>query len=420
MTTQPVCARLFRYKSLSLVILAWGTVSCSGTGSGRDDDTLGDSGSSDVVTSDGDATENPQDFGRNDADNVVPDQRDASDLRVDSGRDDPDASMSDTPGDVVDPPTRELVAEPSDVALHFVVNTQDFSYPDESLATVARLLELHEAAEIPLDVYVTDNELALLEDNPELLDSLLVSPWIAMGYHIRPPKPYRTGFDWAGLSEMGSEEVRSVIDDYEHHVTDLEWGTPTEREGGLARLAELVGDSPIPVGAASDPELTGDVGAVFDDLGADFFASHSYPNNVGDRDSRGYLVRPEHVQVILINVWEPDHGPGGCDQEWEADGGSLVDDAIEIACDSPRAVRPCIVSVKIHDNDMFACDSAWTTVYARADQPPYAVARRSDLLEDTEQQRRWDVYEQALNRAVSLRDTTPSVSIRDVAAWIDD
>ncbi len=89
----------------------------------------------------------------------------------------------------------------------FSINVQDFSYPDKSIATVYRILDLHERYGVPVDVYLTTTMTDLFEHQaPDLLQRLRASSRAAVSYHVRPPKPYYTGFDWAGLGAQNAQE----------------------------------------------------------------------------------------------------------------------------------------------------------------------------------------------------------------------
>jgi len=311
------------------------------------------------------------------------------------------------------------------VVTMFALNTQEFTHRAEGRETLRRVIALHEETGVPLDVYLTDTVVASLEDeDPALLAVVLGSPVVTLGYHTRPPRPYRTGYDWtgelAGWAETDPGRLRALVRDYETHLVDLELGTPTARAGGYAHLAELAGAPPLVVGAAGDGPIQREQWTVFSEMGASFFVNHAGEGrvtNFGDR-LNGLSLRPEHVDLILISVFEPAHAAGGCPQTWGAAPESILDDAIAHACDAAGSTPPCVVGVKMHDNDFFACDSAWATVYlARgvlAAGPPFPVDRASVLLDATEQARRWEFYEGTVRHAASLT-ATPPVSIADFA-----
>lgn len=311
------------------------------------------------------------------------------------------------------------------VVTMFALNTQEFTHRVEGRETLRRVIALHEETGVPLDVYLTDTVVASLEDDdPALLTTVLTSPVVTLGYHTRPPRPYRTGYDWtgelAGWAETDPERLRALVRDYETHLIDLRLGTPTTRAGGYAHLAELAGEPPLVVGAAGDGPIQREQWTVFAEMGASFFVAHAGEGrvtNFGDR-LNGLSLRPEHVDLILIEVFEPAHAAGGCPQSWDAAPEPILDAAIARACDTAGSTPPCVVGVKMHDNDFFACDSAWATVYlargAFSAGPPFPVDRAAELLDETEQAHRWAFYEGMVRHAATLT-ATPPVSIADFA-----
>src|SRR5688572_479697 len=72
----------------------------------------------------------------------------------------------------------------------FVLNTQDFAYPQYSAAVLTRALDLHESLGVPFDVYLTTWMVDLLQGAPELARRLVGSPMVSLGYHTRAPLPY--------------------------------------------------------------------------------------------------------------------------------------------------------------------------------------------------------------------------------------
>jgi hypothetical protein len=315
----------------------------------------------------------------------------------------------------------------------FALNTQEFIHVTEGRQTLRAVIALHEETGVPVDVYLTDTVVALLEDertaggvDSDLLDRVLTSPAVTLGYHTRAPKPYRTGYDWRGdLTSMATSDparLQALVTDYENHVTDLSLGTPGSRLGGYAHLAELLGTPPLVVGASADGPVQNVVWQSFSDMGAVFFVAHAATGagvNFKTR-SNNLTLRPEHVDLRLIEVFEPGHAAGGCPQTWATDSApeDLLDRALASACDASGSAPPCVVGVKMHDNDFFACDSAWATVYLApgvfSNGPPFPLNRQAALLDAGEQARRWEFYQRIVRHAASLNET-PAVSIADFA-----
>ncbi len=141
--------------------------------------------------------------------------------------------------------------------LTFTLNVQDFAYPDRSAATVDRVITLHEQYKVPVDIYLTDNALATFESGyTALMTRLQASPYVALNYHIRPPKPYDHGYDWAGLTSMSASDQVSRVLNYESHVTDLITGQPGSSTGGFKRLKEITGSHPVIAAFQPDARLS--------------------------------------------------------------------------------------------------------------------------------------------------------------------
>lgn len=283
--------------------------------------------------------------------------------------------------------------------LTFTLNVQDFAYPERSAATVDRVIALHERYKVPVDIYLTDNALATFEASyPELVARLRGSPYVALNYHIRPPKPYYTGYDWAGLSALSAADQLTRIRDYESHVTDLVTGQPGSASGGFARLKQLTGANPVIAAFQADAALYASVSQVFRDLGASMTISHTAPYiNLGATAS-GLALRPEHHDLKLFQ------SPG-------QSAASLIEAGFSAAHSTAGAASPYVVGVKMHDNDFFALASAWTTTYINASrQPPWNPATLAGLKTDADMQAQWTLYEDAVAWADSNRNRVAAVN----------
>ncbi|MSU59125.1 MAG: cadherin repeat domain-containing protein [Pedosphaera sp.] len=269
--------------------------------------------------------------------------------------------------------------------LTFSLNVQDFSYPELSADVIDRAVTLHEAAGVPVDVFLTTTMVDLYQSNyPALLNRLFTSPVVALAYHTRAPVPYRVNYDWAGLQSMTSNQVYNVVTNYETHGLDLITGQPTPAFGGYAKLRTLAGYAPFAVGVASETPLNGPVQTAFNRLGARINVVHGRAVNLTNRTVRGMYEKPEHVDLRLF--------------ETNYDGVAsavILSNAFQWARSSNDVAPPYFVGVKMHDNDFFAVDSAWLTVYTnRTPTWPHAYTTRSPLLSTNEMTNLWNRYEQ--------------------------
>lgn len=120
--------------------------------------------------------------------------------------------------------------------------------------------------------------------------------------------------------------------------------------------------------------------AVFRDLGARMCVVHGRATNLGD-SRNGLWTRPEHVDFKLFEYVGQDPRP-------------LLDAAFVTARATREARAPFIVGVKMHDNDFFAQDSAWVTVYQQGRRtPPWDTSRQSPRIPWETTLAMWSLWE---------------------------
>ncbi|MBI3652145.1 MAG: hypothetical protein HY231_14085 [Acidobacteria bacterium] len=263
----------------------------------------------------------------------------------------------------------------------FSINVQDFSYPEYSIATLNRILDIHEKYGVPVDLYLTTTMTDIYEaQSPALLTRLKTSPVASVSYHVRPPNPYYTNYDWLGLSQLTSTQQYTTVMNYETHGLDLVTGQPTSQTGGYKKLTEVMGYAPYVAANQPDASVGQETSDVFKDLGARFFIQHDRIINLGDK-LNGVYLRPEHYDLKLFeHVGEKAK--------------NLIKTAFSEAQAATGAQAPYFVGIKMHDNDFFAVDSAWVTVYTKGSKrPPWDTSKKSALLSDAEQQAVWNQYE---------------------------
>ncbi len=277
-----------------------------------------------------------------------------------------------------------------DDMVSFSLNTQDFAYPELSAALVTRVLDLHERLAVPLDVFLTTTQAELLPAS--LLERLRSSRLATVSYHFRAPKPYANNYDWAGLASRSLAEQVSIVTNYETHGLDLVTGQPTANEGGYSHLKTRLGYAPFIVGSG-DPGLFPASAQVFAGMGAQLAVEHSGTVNLG-RQRNGLYLRPEHVDLRLFES-------GYANQS----GQTVLEAALAAARNASGATAPYFTGVKMHDNDFFAVDSAWLTVYVNSGRrsPPWDTSRKSPLLSDAEVAEMWTRYESMVTYAASVR-----------------
>lgn len=300
------------------------------------------------------------------------------------------------------PPTPTSSTAPG-VYVFFAINVQDFSYPDLSAALLDRLIRLHEETGVPVDIYLTDQMAAIFAtDYPALWERLKASPVVAVSYHTRPPRPYASGPDWLGLSDLPANELYDTILRYETHLVNPVTGEPTAAPGGYQGVADWLGYSPYAATAlAKNPTVQAAALQVFAALGARMTAAHGRHPQLGDT-WHGLILRPEQVELRLFDLVGQDAAS-----------------AFEAALAQAQAsgVHPAFIGAKIHDNDFFATQSAWTTVYIQdRRRPPWNPDLKAPLLSSEEQAAVWALYEATVRYVAAHPEKVSAVNLPLVLA----
>jgi hypothetical protein len=289
----------------------------------------------------------------------------------------------------------------------FAISVQDFAYSERSAAIVRRVVELHEKHGVPLDLYLTTTMTdRFAADAPDLIGVLKRSPVAVVSYHVRPPTPYFTRYDWIGLRDMEQPRQLEVIRRCETHGLDLTTGQPTDEPGGYLKLKELIGYAPRVVSAQADVGLVRAADSVFRDLGARFFVVHGRPINLGERRS-SVALRPEHVDLRLFeHVGEKP--------------AAILDRALAEARKPPGARAPYFVGLKMHDSDFFVERSAWVTVYVEGRRrPDWDLTRKAALLSEERQRAVWEHYEAVVKEVAARRDVFAAVNSALLAQLVE-
>ncbi|MFQ5400654.1 MAG: hypothetical protein ACE5E7_13790 [Anaerolineae bacterium] len=304
-------------------------------------------------------------------------------------------------------PTDQPANEPAAYIL-FSINVQDFTYPAESAASLDKIITLHEETAVPVDIYLTDAMAQIFADDyPDLLARLQNSPAVAVSYHTRPPRPYASANDWLGLQRMNADDLYNTILRYETHAVDPVTGETTDAPGGYQQVAALIGYPPYAASALSgNPDVNTAVWQVFRDLGARMTVTHGGAPALGDTRG-GLLLRPEQVDYRLFEHVGEDAG-----QAFEA--------ALAEAQSKQQGDAPVFVGVKMHDNDFFATQSAWVTIYVQdRKRPPWNPTLQAPPLSPAEQEAVWALYEATVRHVAAQNGQALPVNLPQVLAMID-
>ena len=287
--------------------------------------------------------------------------------------------------------------------MSFSMNWQDFAYPDKSIAELRTILDHHESLRVPIDVFLTTWQTDILETQaPDLLGRLFSSRWVNMGYHVRPPKPYANNFVWkastsADIAAYESYRLNMTTGDYD-----------TSASGGYAKLTALYGAAPSVVGANADTAVSTLVHSYFQGAGAKLLVYHnsSAAVNIGTVQN-GIYVRPETYDWRLIETF---NGTSSVD---------TIDEALTAAHTATNAQAPYFTNAKLHDNDVFATESAWLYVFSPVARPrPYDISLKQPLLDTTTSNSRRTFYLSLVTEAASRRNNINLLDARDMLSLL--
>lgn len=306
--------------------------------------------------------------------------------------------------------------------ISFSLNWQDFCYTSQSCTELRTLLNHHEAQRVPVDVFLTTWQTDILESQaPELLGRLLSSRWVNLAYHIRAPKPY--AYD-STQTAVWRTYTSADVTSYESSQLNMTTGQPnTSVSGGFAKLASLYGSTPRFVGPNSaDANSKTTVYPYFYNAGVRMIVQHDSNSavNFGTTASvtgGGTLnVRPESYDWRLIETYDPS-------RTTQAVSNSL-DDALANARTTSGAVSPYFIGVKLHDNDLFATESAWVSIYMNSRRSPNWDPNNASLwasrLASTEANHRRSFYAGVVTTAASRRATLNLMDGRDMLSMVGE
>lgn len=316
----------------------------------------------------------------------------------------------------------------------FAVNVHDWVHPDESAATLGRLVDIFERHGVRGDFYFTP-EIAreLAEHHPEVVDRLRLSG-MTISYHVRPPHPLYAGFDQR-LRGLDAASLRATLEDYETHAVDLATGDlDRDRAGGYRYVADVFGRQPVVASApTSDPALRAAAQKLYRDLGARATVTYHETGTDPDRPfeyANGLLVRPSDFSVTRVTPvngsdnfwWNYMHAPDAEQYrplrllelgmaEWRGSGAS----------------RLPFVTALIHENNFVRRGpEGWTSIYYEIENgkrgdplpPPWNLEAPdpSQVRPAAEQEAIWAAYEELVAYAAAHLEVVTSEDLVRLAA----
>lgn len=294
----------------------------------------------------------------------------------------------------------------------FAINVHDWTHPEESAATLSRLVDIFQRYGVRGDFYFTAEIARLLaQQHPEVIEKLKEGG-MTISYHVRPPHPLYEGFDQR-LRGLGERELYSTLRDYETYALDLSTGELDPNHGGGYKLvSETFGTKPVVASApAGDPSIRSVAQQVYRDLGAQmtvvYHESGTKPEDPFEYVN-GLLIRPSDFSVTRVTAVD-----GSDNFWWNFMGGAQASTyhplrLLELGLASWQASNPArkpFVTSLIHDNNFVRRGpEGWTSIYftmvngrrGNPLPPPWDLNAPdpSSLRPSEEQEAIWQAYEE--------------------------
>jgi hypothetical protein len=302
------------------------------------------------------------------------------------------------------------------------LNVHDWVNPEKSAETINKVIDLHEKYEIPVGIYVTDPAFQnYMEMEDPLLERLVESDYVEIGYHFRPPFPAYMGFDHDGIAKMSDDERYDILMEYESHALDLETGEYTDEPGGLQFVIDTLGEVPLIAGLGSSIGSTREsLAEVYTDMGAIFTVGRD-GIDVGDTEYDFY-IRPEHFDLKLYEFVHAYNKGESSIQE-------MLEEAVAQLIDAEQG--PQVLGIKYHENNFYYTNTPFAPcMWEDGDKskpldPPYDL----DLCYDgipgysmrnlEAQKEHWALYEATLQYLADYRSEYNPIGLEDVMEMLD-
>ncbi|MFA4815385.1 MAG: hypothetical protein WC924_03275 [Candidatus Gracilibacteria bacterium] len=292
----------------------------------------------------------------------------------------------------------------------FSLNVHDFVFAEESIEAVSHVIDIHEAYNVPVDIYVDDQVFQIyVEQAPELIERLKTSPVVTVGYHLRPPTPYYSDykdFDYLGLNELSDEELYTTLLNYEEHKLDLETGKTLDAPGGYQFVKDTIGYAPPVVSTiVSSRRIQKILSQIYLEKGAAYTVVHGRSIDLGEKQD-GLLIRPEHVDYKLYEKVKDGF-----------DGQAAFEDALsQIPTEGLR-----FIGMKYHENNFYTVGTPFWPIYSTDStktqplEPPFDLSAAEGVIENRSSEAGatyWELYESTVKYASEHRDEVHPISVR--------
>ncbi len=303
------------------------------------------------------------------------------------------------------------------IYVQFVTNVHDWLFPEKSIETLNRLMDLHEQYEIPVEFHLTDTVTQIyVEQSPELMERIRSSAYVAVSYHVRPPHPIVSGFDQVGLMGMSSQERYETFMGFETHRLDMETGRYLSDEpGGFQFLKDQLGYAPRIVGQTNGRNGA-EYSQVFEELGALFTVLHEQGGSDISEMIHGLNKRPEDQEVKLYEFRVPERfDPESEFADWT---------------DGFDGTRDWFVNLKYHENNFYLTNTPFAPIYWEdwnngrqvAFEPPYDTTASYDHIRirpEDHQEAHWALYTEALEYVDQNSDWLTAINSVDLEQMLE-
>jgi len=291
----------------------------------------------------------------------------------------------------------------------FIINVQDWTSPEKSSDTLNRILDIHESYQVPVDIYLDDQIVQTYEqEDPDLLERLKTSDYVSVSYHIRPPTPYYTKFDWLGLDNLNDADLQDVLEKYETSSIDLSTGEPTSKSGGYEYLKNLMGYAPYVVSIALNGDVANALNALYTSMGAKMIAIHGNQTDAGMR-SKDLFVRPETIEVKAY------------EKKTHYSAENILADALTGA----DLTKTQFMNLKWHENNFYTSGTPFDAVYydhgdrTKPLSPPFDLSKANDpsitqIKTQDQQDEQWERYEELVKIVSEQPKIYTSVNAKDI------
>lgn len=313
----------------------------------------------------------------------------------------------------------ELNFDPDTNYVLFSLNVHDWVNPEESAQTINKVIDLHESYEIPVGIYITDPTFQnYMEMDEELLNRLVESDYVELGYHFRPPYPAYSGFDHDGLSKMNDEDRYEALLAYESYALDLVTGQVTNEAGGLQYIIDTLGEVPLIAGLGSSIGPTRETLAqIYTDMGVLFTVGRN-GKDITDTEYE-FLIRPEHYDLKLYEKVRAYNKDGVTIEE-------IISEAVDNLLKADEG--PSVLGIKYHENNFYLTGTPFAPCMweggdkSKPLEPPYDLElcyEGETIRPLTAQNQHWALYEATLEYLDENRDAYTMIGLEDVLEMME-